>query len=173
MQEPSVGNGTGSASVEPSLSRRRFVGIAGAVGLVGLAGCMGDSPNDESSDAGTGSDGNGSGQSSSANQSESDGESGGSNRSNGSETGDTGSGPYTLTVTVEDEAGEPIPGARVEVDEFDEADETADSDGRISFELRNGQYRVEAEAAGFESVETTVTIDGADEAVTLTLPADD
>ncbi|MCL7417897.1 MAG: carboxypeptidase-like regulatory domain-containing protein, partial [Halalkalicoccus sp.] len=148
MQEPSVGSGTGSASsIGPSLSRRRFVGIAGAVGLVGLAGCLGDSPNDESSDTGAGSDGNEGGGSSSANQSGSDGESGGSNRSNGSEASDTGSGPYTLTVTVEDEAGEPIPGARVEVDEFDEADETADSDGRISFELRNGQYRVEAAAS--------------------------
>lgn len=170
MQDPSVGNGTGSASsTEPSLSRRRFVGMAGAIGLVDLAGCMGDSPNDESSDL----DGSGDGQPSDGNQGGSDGEYGGSNRSNGSETGGTASGPYTLTVTVEDEAGEPIPGARVEVDEFDEADETADADGRISFELRDGQYRVEAEAAGFESAETTVTIDGADETVTLTLFEDD
>ncbi|MDL5362191.1 carboxypeptidase-like regulatory domain-containing protein [Halalkalicoccus sp. NIPERK01] len=174
MQKRSVGSERSRTSAPgPSLYRRRFVGTAGMVCLVGLAGCMGDRPDDESADSGGESDGSEGGQSSGGNESGGDGESGGSNRSDEMETGGTGSGPYTLTVTVEDEAGEPIPGARVEVDPFDEPDETADSDGRIVFELRNGEYLVEAEAEGFESAETTVTIDGADEAVTLTLPADD
>lgn len=66
-----------------------------------------------------------------------------------------------------------IPGARVEIDEFDEPEEETGSDGRITFELRNGQYAAESEDEGFESAEATVTIDDADDALTVTLPADD
>lgn len=76
-------------------------------------------------------------------------------------------------MTVEDEAGEPITGAEVEVNDFDESDEETGSDGQISFDLSEVEYTVEAETEGLKNNATTVTIDGADEAVTLSLAEDD
>ena len=73
---------------------------------------------------------------------------------------------FELAVTVEDETGEPLSGATVSVDGLEE---TTDDDGLATFELEDGEYTVDAELEGYEPDSVDVTIDGADEEVTLTL----
>jgi protocatechuate 3,4-dioxygenase beta subunit len=147
---------------EHSLTRRRFVELTGTVGVLSLAGCTDeetngteDEPEEDDSDEPIDETGEDDAAEDDPSEDEEDDET------------------YTLTVTVEDESGEPIAGAEVEVDDFDEPDEETGSDGQISFDLSEGEYTVEAETEGFESSETTVTIDGSNESITLTLAEDD
>ncbi|MEF8900098.1 MAG: LamG-like jellyroll fold domain-containing protein [Halovenus sp.] len=79
---------------------------------------------------------------------------------------------YTVDVSIEDEDANPIEGAAVTVDTIDERSATSDSDGTVSFELVNGEYTISASAEGFLDGSEEITVDGGDEAVTLTLEAE-
>ncbi|MGM0389431.1 MAG: carboxypeptidase regulatory-like domain-containing protein [Natrinema limicola] len=85
---------------------------------------------------------------------------------------------HTLAVTVEDANGTAIENATVDVAEGtiilgSSEEKPVGDDGKATFERGDGTYMVTAKADGYTSAETTVTIDGADEAITLALtPAD-
>lgn len=108
---------------------------------------------------------------------------------------------YSLSVTVEDDAGDPVEGVSVTVEEASEAgtegvnesdsgdnetadaasengelqaqDDETDENGEVEFDgLGDGNYTVAAEHEDAEA-EDEVTIQGADEEVTLTLSEDD
>ena len=91
---------------------------------------------------------------------------------------DDSDGAHTLAVTVEDENGTAIENATVDVAEDtvilgSSEEKPVGDDGKATFERGDGTYMVTAKADGYTSAETTVTIDGADEAITLALtPAD-
>lgn len=93
-------------------------------------------------------------------------------------TGDDSDGPYTLAVTVEDQDGNSIDNATVEIEDEDEflssgEEKDVDDDGEVEFERDDGVYTITATAAGYASTEETVEIDGSGEATTLTLEAAD
>ena len=95
------------------------------------------------------------------------------------EEGDEGDeGTYDLTLTIQAEDGEPVPGATLTAERTDmglvegfrdsPAQDDTDADGRASFELEEGEYSIKVEADGKET-ERTVAIDGEDKDVTLTV----
>ncbi|ACL69181.1 carboxypeptidase regulatory-like domain-containing protein [Halothermothrix orenii] len=76
---------------------------------------------------------------------------------------------HTLTVTVTDEATQAaIEGATVTVDE---ASKTTDANGVAQFELTDGTYDITVTAEGYESKSGSVTIDGKDSTLDVTLTA--
>lgn len=91
---------------------------------------------------------------------------------------------HDLTVSAEDDAGDPVEGTTVTVERGEtgllggvlgsggtESGET-DDDGEVTFELEDGEYAVSADA-GDASAEDSVTIEGDDEAVSLTIEEDE
>ena len=91
---------------------------------------------------------------------------------------DNSDGKQTLAVTVEDENGTAVENATVKVAEdavlFGSSEEKrVGDDGTATFERSDGTYTVTANADGYKSTEATVTIDGEDEAITLTLKPTD
>lgn len=90
-------------------------------------------------------------------------------------TGDDG--PYTLAVTVENETGDPIDNATVELKAdallASSEEKTVGDDGRAEFERDDGEYTITADADGYEARTRSVEIDGSDRAITLTLAATD
>jgi len=95
----------------------------------------------------------------------------------GSGTDDSG-GKHTLAVTVKDENGTAVENATVEVaadSSFLGSSDTKQvgDDGVATFERSDGTYTVSADADGYRFAERTVTIDGDDEAITLTLESRD
>ncbi|TMT85753.1 PEGA domain-containing protein [Haloterrigena sp. H1] len=95
-----------------------------------------------------------------------------------SDTDDSG-GKHTLAVTVKDENGTAVENATVEVAEVillgssKVKGKAVDDDGVATFELEDGEYTVSADADGYTFTEQTVTIDGGDESITLTLASKD
>ncbi|WP_255192717.1 carboxypeptidase-like regulatory domain-containing protein [Natronobeatus ordinarius] len=76
-------------------------------------------------------------------------------------------GDVEVTFTVEDEEGDPIEDATVDLD-GDEG--TTGSDGSVTYtDLEDGEYVVNADADSYEDAEETVTINGEDKEVTLVL----
>lgn len=73
---------------------------------------------------------------------------------------------YTLTVNAEDGDGDALEGADVNVD--GESDQT-DAEGAVTFELEESDYDVSASLDGYESASESISIDGEDVEVTLTL----
>ncbi|WP_245758037.1 carboxypeptidase regulatory-like domain-containing protein [Natronobacterium haloterrestre] len=79
---------------------------------------------------------------------------------------------YALTAFVEDENGDSIDNATVELE--DEDREVHTEDGQAEFDdLADGEYELVADADGYEQTRETVEIDGDDEAVLLTLASAD
>lgn len=91
---------------------------------------------------------------------------------------------HELTVSIEDDAGDPVERTTVTVERGEtgllggvlgsggtENGET-DDDGEVTFELEDGAYAVSADA-GDASAEDSVTIEGDDEAVSLTIEEDE
>ncbi|MFA9415091.1 carboxypeptidase regulatory-like domain-containing protein [Natrinema sp. HArc-T2] len=91
---------------------------------------------------------------------------------------DSGDGSHTLAVTVKDENGTAVENATVEVEADSSFLGSSDTkqvgdDGVATFERSDGTYTVSADADGYRLAERTVTIDGDDEAITLTLESRD
>jgi len=92
---------------------------------------------------------------------------------------DDSDGTHTLAVTVKDENGTAVENATVEVAEVTllgsskVKGKAVDDDGVATFELEDGEYTVSADADGYTFTEQTVTIDGGDESITLTLASKD
>ncbi|MFD1563874.1 carboxypeptidase regulatory-like domain-containing protein [Haloarchaeobius amylolyticus] len=85
----------------------------------------------------------------------------------------------SLAVTVEDENGTAIENATVEVTEDtallgSSEEKEVDDDGEATFDLEDGEYTVVADDVdGYTSENDTVTIDGDDKEITLTLEPKD
>lgn len=87
---------------------------------------------------------------------------------------------HLLTVIVENDDGDPIEGATVELEGvnpfglfgYDEKAET-DEDGEATFAVEDGEYELSAEADGYEDVTADVEIAGDDETIVLTLENED
>ncbi len=79
-----------------------------------------------------------------------------------------------LEVTViEEEAGAPIPGAKVAILDWatrtEQMSEETDLEGRVSLQLGSGQYWLTADHANYLSVETGVSMDPAKARIGKTL----
>ena len=148
------------------MRRRKFIALTGTATTTALlAGCTDDDDEDpDENGEDPGADENG----------EDD---------NGEDDDDENGETYTLTVTVEDEAGEPLEGATVSVEDsegllegvFDEEDEgETDADGMVEADVEDGEYTVVAEHDNEDDdAEADVEIDGADEEVTVAFGMDD
>ncbi|WP_246999638.1 carboxypeptidase regulatory-like domain-containing protein [Halosolutus gelatinilyticus] len=136
----------------------------------------GDGTADDGDGNGTGGDGNetdagtGGGGNETDDGTSGDGEDG-SNNANESDGNET----HALTVFVEDDDGNPIEGAAVEVDSQSGStnNEETGPRGEAAFDLEDGEYAINASADGYEAANATTEIDGANETVTLTLSATD
>ncbi|WP_049888392.1 MULTISPECIES: carboxypeptidase-like regulatory domain-containing protein [unclassified Natrinema] len=138
--------------------------------------------NDESGD-GTAADGGGDNGGSDGSTDSGDGETDG-DRSDGNTddsgtdggsdgtSGDGDDGPHTVTVTVEDRAGNAIAGANVSHNGTVGAGRTTDENGEVAWKVENGTYTVSANADGYLSAEDSVDIDGGNASLTLTLEAE-
>lgn len=73
---------------------------------------------------------------------------------------------HMLTVTVEDEDGNPVV-ATVMVEDMEQ--ETTEEEPTVTYELADGDYTIVVTAEGYADVEEDVTIDGADEEITVTM----
>lgn len=84
-----------------------------------------------------------------------------------SEDGEGGGASYVLSVTVENEEGEPV-AATVTADGEDQ--ETTEDESTVSFALPNGDYTLEIDPAGYYPTTTQdVTVDGEPSEVTVTV----
>ena len=146
------------------MRRRKFIALTGTATTTALlAGCTDDDDEDpDENGEDPGADENG----------EDD---------NGEDDDDENGETYTLTVTVEDEAGEPLEAATVSVEDsegllegvFDEEDEgETDADGMVEADVEDGEYTVIAEHDE-DDAEVDVEIDGADEEITVAFGMDD
>ena len=80
---------------------------------------------------------------------------------------------YELTVDVEDEDGDNIENARVELSNgVDFVDQTG-SNGKAYFSLENGDYDLKVEKEGYNDEERDFSIDGSDRTIDVTLEEDD
>ncbi|WMT09175.1 carboxypeptidase regulatory-like domain-containing protein [Natrinema thermotolerans] len=97
--------------------------------------------------------------------------------SSGTDDDDSETDGHTLSVAVEDENGDAIDNATVQLEEdtgfltTGETDEKdVGDDGTVEFTaLEDGEYTVTASADGFEQTARDVEIDGSDDEITLTL----
>lgn len=157
---------------ERTPSRRQFVAATGSLALVALAGCADDDEPpeeaEESDDGATdGNDGNG--------------EEGPEDEEDPTEDADEAT--YELTVLVETEEGEPAVGAFVTVEDpdgditDDSAQQPVDEEGQAVFDVGDGEHTIEVDASeaevGSGEAEETVTIDGADDELTVTVEVGD
>lgn len=80
---------------------------------------------------------------------------------------------YTLTVELVEGSGDPVSEASVSVKTTQLVPQAAAQvpgrDGIVTFELENGEYVVVVESQEHTNVEESVTIEGADETMTITL----
>lgn len=158
---------------EPS-SRRRFVAAAGSIAVAAVAGCTElardeDEPPEEAEED----------EDETTADAESNGETGAADEDEPAEDEET----YELTVLVETEDGEPAVGAFVTVTDEDgdllddEAEQPTDDEGQALFEVGDGEHTVEIDATEAEvgdgEFEETVSIDGDDEELTVTVEEGD
>lgn len=80
---------------------------------------------------------------------------------------------YELTVDVEDEDGDNLENARVEISNgVDMVDQTG-SNGRAYFSLENGDYELEVSKDGYDDEDRDFSIDSSDRTIDVTLEEDD
>lgn len=94
--------------------------------------------------------------------------------SNWAGEGDSGgSGAWSVTITVQDADGQPVPGARVRVSRGLESHvQTVGGDGgAVTFNLDDGAWTVAITRAGYTFGGATLTVDGADVSKTYTMDA--
>ncbi|WP_312910622.1 carboxypeptidase-like regulatory domain-containing protein [Natronosalvus caseinilyticus] len=136
-----------------------------------------DGGDGDGSDGSDGSDDDGS----DGDSGDGDGDSGDDNDSDGGDNNDTDDGSdggdgdtSTLSLIVEDEDGNPIEGATVNVEDdgmiFGYSEEkSTDGNGFAEFELEDGEYEVTVTADGYEGAQTTIEMSGDDEMLIATL----
>ncbi|UTF54179.1 carboxypeptidase regulatory-like domain-containing protein [Natronosalvus rutilus] len=150
-----------------------------------------DGSDDDGSGSGDGSDGSDDGGSDDGsdggdNNDTDDGSDGGDNNetddgSDGSDNNETDDGSdggdgdtSTLSIIVEDDDGNAIEGATVQVEGegvifgYNE-EQSTDGNGVAEFELEDGEYEVTVTADGYEGAQTTIEISGDDEMLIATL----
>ncbi|NUB91406.1 carboxypeptidase regulatory-like domain-containing protein [Haloterrigena sp. SYSU A558-1] len=99
------------------------------------------------------------------------------NDSDGGNAGDS-NGMQTLTVVAQDDEGDAVNDATVTVEEdgfFSSetvGEQDVNDDGEAEFDLEDGEYEVTANANGYEAATDSVTINGNDKTITLTLEED-
>lgn len=164
------------------VSRRTFVAAAGTASTLLVAGCGDGGPGGGGEENDTGAEENDSmNESEDGGVGEEDNESAGEDNESANESEEE---TYTITITVEDQMGEPVDDAIVTVEGEggilsgifggDEEEEAAtDENGEVEAEgLENGEYTVTAEGNDGQTGEETVEVDGSDEEVTVTLGED-
>ena len=80
--------------------------------------------------------------------------------------------PYEVAVKVVDESGSPVKGVKIESDyEYAEIDllNTTNTKGIKKLELPNGEWTITASKKGYTSVSETVTVEGDDTEITITI----
>ena len=73
---------------------------------------------------------------------------------------------HELAVDVEDEEGEELEDATVKADGDEKSTNSA---GRTRFDLKNGDYEIEASKQGYNSESKDIEVDGSDETITIQL----